>query len=82
VDGKVGVADDGDLGAEDLRDADQRWRFGGKGSDESFDSSGGSFDFDEDAAGGVEYEAGKGVAAGQVIDVRAEADTLDDAANL
>lgn len=82
MDGKGGIADDGDFGAEDLRDADQRRRFGGKGSDESFDGRGVSFYFNEDPAGGVEDEAGERVAAGQVIDVGPEADTLDDAANL
>ena len=82
VDGKGGVADDGNLGAQDLGDADQRRGFGGKGGDEGFDGRGVSFDFNEDAAGGVEDEAGERVAAGEVIDVRAEADALDDAANL
>ena len=82
VDGKGGVAEDENFGAEDLRDANEGWAFGGKSSDEGFDGRGVSFYFNEDPAGGVEDEAGERVATGQVIDVRTEADTLDDAANL
>lgn len=82
VDGKGGIAEDGDLGAKDLGDADERRRFGGKGSDESFDGRRVPFDFNEDPARGVEDEAGERVSASQVIDVGAEADALDDAANL
>jgi hypothetical protein len=82
VDGKGGVADGGDFGAEDLRDTDEGRSFGGKGRDEGFDGRGVSFYFNEDPAGGVENEAGERVAAGQVIDVRPEANALDDAANL
>ncbi len=82
MDRKGRVAEDGDLGAEDLRDADEGRSFGGKGSDEGFDGRGASFYLDEDAARGVEDEAGERVSASQVVDVRAEADALDDAANL
>ena len=82
VDGKGGVAEDGNFGAEDLRDANEGWGFGGKSSDEGFDGRGVSFYFNEDPARGVENEAGERVAAGQVIDVRPEANALDDAANL
>ena len=82
MDRKGRVAEDGNLGAEDLGDADEGRRFGGKGSDESFDGRRVPFDFNEDPARGVEDETGQRMAASKVIDVGAEADTLDDAANL
>jgi len=51
VDGERGIARDGDCGAQNLGDANQRRGFGGKGGDEGFDRGWVAFDLDEDTAG-------------------------------
>lgn len=82
ADGEGCVAGGRDIGAEDFGDADERRGFGAQGGEEGIDRGRRAFNLDEDAARGVEDEAGERVAAGEVVDPGTEADALDDAADM
>ena len=70
-----------DGGGVALGDTGERWCFPGEGLQEGAECEGRAFNFDSDAGAGVEDVAGEVMAEGEVVNVGAEANSLDDAAD-